>query len=502
MRRLLAALLLLASGLQAARAGEPVAQPTLRWAGDARSGAPYEFHDPSDPSRLIGYEVEIAEEVARRLHRRPEFVQNEFDGLIPGLQAGQYDIAMDGLEITPEHEGAVAFSTPYYTTWEQLVVRRSDPRDSLAALAHGRVGTLRGTTANRILEAFAAEHPGFDIRLYDEEFDAYTDLRHGRLDGVLLDAPIARYYAGVDPALALVGPPVAPISYGIALRKTDTALRNRIDEALAAMRDDGTLARILARWNLLPEGQSVPGVAPVMWQHWVATTAPVSGWRARLHRYAQFLPMILRGAWMTLLVSVLGMAVAVVVGLPLALLRRYAVAPFAALATAFIELVRGTPLLVQILFIFYGLPELGIQLNPLAAGVIALGLNYAAYEAENYRAGLEAVPRGQAEAAAALGLSPMQGLRYVVVPQALRTVLPVMTNDFISLLKDSSLVSVITLTELSQTYEQLSTTYFDYLGPGAMVAAAYLLLGLPFVRLARFAERRLARQSGIVSARH
>jgi polar amino acid transport system substrate-binding protein len=124
--------------------------------------------------------------------------------------------------------------------------------------------------------------------------------------------------------------------------------------------------------------------------------------------------------------------------------------------------------------------------------VISLGMNYAAYEAENYRAGLQSVAFGQTEAALALNMTYAQALRYVVVPQAFRLVMPVMTNDFISLLKDSSLVSVITLTELTQTYIRLSSTYFDYFGTGLMVGLAYLLLGLPFVRLARFAERRLA----------
>jgi polar amino acid transport system substrate-binding protein len=132
------------------------------------------------------------------------------------------------------------------------------------------------------------------------------------------------------------------------------------------------------------------------------------------------------------------MVVAVVVGLALAIIRRYG-PPFAAtLTVGYIETIRGTPLLIQILFIFYGLPNIGIKLDPFVAGVLALGLNYAAYEAENYRAGLSAIPHGQTEAAVALNMTQAQALRYVIVPQAFRIVMPVMTNDFISLLKDSS----------------------------------------------------------------
>ncbi|MCA3016441.1 MAG: amino acid ABC transporter permease, partial [Myxococcaceae bacterium] len=125
--------------------------------------------------------------------------------------------------------------------------------------------------------------------------------------------------------------------------------------------------------------------------------------------------------------------------------------------------------------------------------VLALGLNYAAAEAENYRAGLESVPEGQREAAEVLGLSRLDTLRFVIGPQALRVAIPPMTNDFIALLKDSSLVSVVTLTELTKTYTTLASSTRDHLGLGLVVAFCYLAVGLPFARLARAVEARFAR---------
>lgn len=151
-------------------------------------------------------------------------------------------------------------------------------------------------------------------------------------------------------------------------------------------------------------------------------------------------------------------------------------------------------MLIQLFFIFYGLPNVGIKLSPFMAGVIGLGMNYAAYEAENYRAGLLAVPRGQMEAALALSMTRWQALRHVVVPQAFRVVIPPVTNDFISLLKDSSLVSIITMVDLTKAYGQIAATYYDYFGTGIMVAIIYLLLGLPFVRLSKWAERKFSIQ--------
>jgi polar amino acid transport system substrate-binding protein len=163
------------------------------------------------------------------------------------------------------------------------------------------------------------------------------------------------------------------------------------------------------------------------------------------------------------------------------------------LAVGYVELFRGTPLLVQLVVLYFGLPELGITLSPFVAGVLALGLNYAAAESENYRAGLSSVPAAQLDAARVLGLPRRQALRFVVLPQAVRVSLPPMTNDFIALLKDSSLISVVTLTELTKTYSMLANATHDHLGLGAVVAVWYLVVGLPFVFLARRLERRLGR---------
>jgi polar amino acid transport system substrate-binding protein len=165
-----------------------------------------------------------------------------------------------------------------------------------------------------------------------------------------------------------------------------------------------------------------------------------------------------------------------------------------ALSTAFVEFMRGTPVLIQLFFIFYGLPSVGITLDRFWAGAIGLGLNYAAYEAEIYRAGLFAIQQTQWEAALALGMTRWQAMRQVILPQAIRVVIPPITNDFISLLKDSSLVSTITLVELTKAYGQLAGTYYDYFGTGIMVAFIYLIIGIPFVMFSRYAERRLALQ--------
>jgi polar amino acid transport system substrate-binding protein len=470
------------------------AQPPLRWAADPNSNAPYTFYGPG--KKLAGFEFEIINAVARSLGRSAEFVQNDWNGLIPGLHRGLYDCVICGIEITPDKAEEVRFSIPYYFTFEQFVARRGTPAlGSLDQLRGRQVGTLDQTAALRMLE----ETPGVAAKTYDPEVSAYQDIGNGRLFGVLLDYPIAKYYAAPNAALELIGPPFGRIAYGIAVDKGNAALQREIDAALRDLIASGKLREILSRWGLWSPtvaqafGQAVEPSAPDSeYQAFVAAQEPKSVW-SRLQRHTTAGPLLRRAALLTLIVSVAAMVVAVVVGFLLAVCRVFGPRPVRWLATAYIEVMRGTPLLIQLLFIFYGLPNIGVRLSPFVASVLGLGLNYAASEAENYRAGLLAVPAGQWQAAQALGLTQATGLRLVILPQALRLILPPLTNDFIALLKDSSLVSAVTMVELTGAYNRLATQTFDYFGTGLVVALLYLLLGLPFVRLARWLEARLAK---------
>ena len=159
-------------------------------------------------------------------------------------------------------------------------------------------------------------------------------------------------------------------------------------------------------------------------------------------------------------------------------------------AAVYVEVVRGTPLLVQILFIYFVLPAFGVNLPAFTSGVIALTLNSAAYLAEIFRAGIESIETGQMEAARSLGMTYAQAMRRVILPQTFRRVLPPLTNEGIALLKDSSLVSVIGLTELARTGQELASRYAAPLTIWPMVALLYLLLTFPLTRVAQQLERR------------
>ena len=467
----------------------------LTWGGDAEGGAPYLLPDPQQPRRIIGFEVDLMEALAAHLGRHQSFVQNQWDGLIPGLLRGNYDLAVNGLEITPDRREQIAFSIPYYACGEQLSVRRDDGSITRLADLNGRVaGTLKFSLAQRILE----EVGGVEVRSYENQNNAYDDLAIGRIEAVLMDWPIAIHYSAPNPELKFAGSPIGLVEYGIGLRPEDAELLQAVNGALLELMRSGELRRIYERWRIW--NQETEQLFARLTREKPSNHQPANyavaqrrdlNWQERLVRCVNYLtPMLLQGVPMTLLISVLGMVLAMGLGLVIAVTNLYAARPLSLLARGYVELFRGTPLLIQLYLIFYGLPNIGIRLSPLAAAVLGLGLNYAAYEAENYRAGILAIPRGQLEAALSLGLTRAQALRYVIVPQALRLVIPPVTNDFLALFKDSSIVSVITMVELTKVYGQLAATHFDYIGAGLVAAMLYLLMGLPFVRLARWAERR------------
>lgn len=468
---------------------------TLRWGADIESGAPYSFKDPENPDKVVGFEAEIVEAIAAKMGRTVEFKQNNWEGLIEGLKRGDYDIVVNGLEITDDRREVVHFSRPYYVTAEVLTVPRStEDIHKLEDTADKRVGTLAASLAQRIL---AEQTFPMKVVTYSEEVHLYNDLALGRLDAVFLDEAIALYYGKPNPLLKIVGQPVGRMEYGIATRRGDP-LGGQVDKALAELITDGTIRTILEKWGLwnvttarewgVSEKPSTPATE---YERFLKTAFAPVDWSAKLKRYVGFLPILAKGALMTLQISILSMVVAMLVGLITALARLYGPAPARYLALAFVEIFRGTPLLIQLFLIFYGLPHIGIRLDPFVSAVLGLGLNYGACEAENYRAGILSVPKAQMDASLALGLTWRQSLRHIILPQAVRLVIPPVTNDFIALLKDSSLVSIITMVELTSTYGQLASTYFDYLGIGLLTAAVYFLIGLPFVRLSRKLEKNL-----------
>ena len=452
----------------------------LRWGGDIQGGEPYVYDDPARPGHLVGFEVEIAEAIARELGVRAEFVQNDWSHLVPSLERGTFDVILNGLEVTESRVGRVRFTRPYYAFAERLMARADEPamKPELLALKGRKVGTLANSLAFEMLRGTA------DTVVYDGVEEPYADLVSGRTDAVLLDDIIAARYGAPKPELRVVGD-LREGYYAVAVRPSESDLAESVDSALAKIAASGELQLILDKNHLWNERQGKLASWSTAQQRAMLGTPPPPPPLGPAHAL-----LFLQGAGITLLVSTLAMSLAIPLGLLLSLARLYGGAAVARLASAYVEIYRGTPVLLQLYLLYYGLAPV-LKLSALAAAVIGLGMNYAAYEAEVYRAGIQAVPKAQLESALALGMTTRLSLRRVVLPQALRHAIPNVTNDFIALLKDSSLVSVITVVELTK---QMTITAIDvrtWMGPGLLCASLYFAMSYPLGRIARRLERKL-----------
>ena len=207
----------------------------------------------------------------------------------------------------------------------------------------------------------------------------------------------------------------------------------------------------------------------------------------------QIFPTLLEGVRITILATILGSIVAAIIGLLIALARRSENRVLARTVGFVAEFIRGTPLLVQLYFIFYVLPDIGILLPPLVAGVIGLGLHYGTYAAEVYRGGIDNVPRGQWEAAKACNLTARQTWTHVILPQAIPPMIPALANYFVAMFKETPLLSAITVLELMNQAKSVANTYYRYVEPMTLVGAFFLVISLFSVVLLRWLERRYGR---------
>ena len=462
----------------------------FRWAGDPEGGAPFVEADPSQPDRLVGFDVDIANLLARGLGRMGRFINIAFTSIDQSIDRGDADIGLSGIEDTPARRAALAPTIPYYEFREVLSVRAADAQrfTALDDLRGRKVATLGGTIAYEILLG-----AGVDAISYEDDVHPYTDLVLGRVDAVLLDNVLAerrrRFVGGfvVQPKTVAIG------HYVGILAAKDALLRDACNEILRRAMRDGTLEAIFRKWGVWNDDQpelyrrllAGKPVAPVVGLDPSASVAAVSPWQAA----QRYFPSLLRASLVTIALSCLSMALAVAIGVCIATGRVYGAAAIRAALTGYVELMRGTPILLQLFVLYYGITA-AIRLPAFAAALLGLALNYAAYESEIYRAALEAVPFGQLEAARTLGLSESQVLRLIRGPQAFRLALAPMTNDFIALLKDSSLVSVLTVMELTKQTQIFATNLGSWVLPGSLCAALYLAMSLPLAALARRLERR------------
>jgi lysine-arginine-ornithine-binding protein len=450
----------------------------VKQSGELRIGtdATYPPFETAEGGEFSGFDIDLGNAIARELGVKAKFTNASFDGIFPALQNGSFDAVMSAVTITEDRSKTMLFSDPYYDAGQLIAVRGDNQGVTTTNELRGKtVGVQINTTGQYELEKIQ----GITVAKYNTIDLALLDLKNGRIDAVVTDAPTVRYMIRQSfRELKTVGKPFTDEKYGIALAAESKDLQQAINAALKKIRESGEYDQIHMKWF----GEAAEKAA----EQEAARTNP----RAfDFELVKRLFPTFLKGVWLTAQLAFLSLLFGLPIGLLLALARVQSARVLKIPAAVYVEIVRGTPLLVQILFIYFVLPSFGISIPPFWSGIIALTLNSAAYISEIFRAGILSIDVGQTEAARALGMSQAQAMRRIILPQTFRRVVPPLTNEGIALLKDSSLVAIIGLTELTRTGQEAASRYASPLTIWPVVAIFYLLLTFPLTRIAEYLER-------------
>lgn len=444
---------------------------------------PFSFRD-AESNELTGFDVDVMQAIADEAGWELEFVEAPFDSLFPALDSGRIDVIANQVTINPDREARYLFSTPY--TYSKGVIVTASDTDDITTLDDLRGRTTAQTTSSNWAEV--ARDAGAKVETVQDFGPGVELLIQGRVDAIVNDnIAVLDYLAtsGTDEVKIAGDAGDETLEQALAFRQDDADLQRQADDAIAALTEDGTLAGISEDYfgaDVTTAERSgdvdVKGSdARTTWEV-VQDTA----WPMLVGLLKANLPL-------TVASFLLGMVLAVAA----ALARLSSIRPLDWLARSYISVIRGTPLLVQLFIVFYGLPQAGIDLDPYPAAIVALSLNVGGYAAEVVRAAILSVPRGQYEAATVIGMDYAQSMRRVILPQAARIAVPPLGNTLLSLIKDTALASLVLVPELFREAQVTAARTTDYL-PLYVMAAFYFWVICYLVSLAQAPlERRLSR---------
>jgi His/Glu/Gln/Arg/opine family amino acid ABC transporter permease subunit len=467
-----------------AQAAEPTraTDPVIR-VGTEGTYPPFTYKDPRT-NQLTGYDIDVMRAVAHEAGWRLRFVQSQFDAIFPALDARRIDVIANQVSINPERQASYLFSTPY--TYSHGVIVTAAGNSSIKTLKD-----LRGrTTAQSLTSNWAqvAKKAGAKVQSVEGFAQAAALLQQGRVDAIVNDnIAVLDYLASTkSKKVKIAGNAGSDVSrQALTFRKSDTDLQKQADAALASLRKDGTLAKISKRY--FGADVSVEKARPLK------VKASDSA-RSTLEVLEDTAWPMLRGVLLgTIPLTVISFAIGLVLALAAALARLSRNRLLDLPARVYISVIRGTPLLVQLFIVFFGLPQVGIKLPGFVAACLALSLNVGGYAAEIIRASILSVPRGQFEAATTIGMGYAQSLRRIVLPQALRIAVPPLSNTLLSLVKDTSLVSVVLVTELFREAQNSASVSGRFLALYAFAALYYWVICFLLSLVQRRLEHRLER---------
>ncbi|HDG5642229.1 TPA: ABC transporter permease subunit [Staphylococcus aureus] len=430
--------------------------------------APMEFeHTVNGKTEYAGVDIDLAKKIAKDNNLKLKIVNMSFDSLLGALKTGKIDIIISGMTSTPERKKQVDFSDSYMMTKNIMLVKKDKVNEykDIKDFNNKKVGAQKGTEQEKIAQT---EIENASITSLSRLPDVILALKSGKVEGAVVEKPVAEAYLKQNPKLG-----ISNVKFNeeekdtvIAVPKDSPKLLSQINKTIKEVKDKGLIDKYMTNAaNAMNDD---------------------SGF---ISKYGSF---FLKGIKITILISLIGVALGSILGAFVALMKLSKIKIISWIASIYIEILRGTPMLVQVFIVFFGITAaLGLDISALVCGTIALVINSSAYIAEIIRAGINAVDKGQMEAARSLGLNYRQTMKSVIMPQAIKNILPALGNEFVTLIKESSIVSTIGVGEIMFNAQVVQGISFDPFTPLLVAAALYFVLTFVLTRIMNMIEGRL-----------
>ncbi|HDH6277719.1 TPA: ABC transporter permease subunit [Staphylococcus aureus LTCF-4-24] len=430
--------------------------------------APMEFeHTVNGKTEYAGVDIVLAKKIAKDNNLKLKIVNMSFDSLLGALKTGKIDIIISGMTSTPERKKQVDFSDSYMMTKNIMLVKKDKVNEykDIKDFNNKKVGAQKGTEQEKIAQT---EIENASITSLSRLPDVILALKSGKVEGAVVEKPVAEAYLKQNPKLG-----ISNVKFNeeekdtvIAVPKDSPKLLSQINKTIKEVKDKGLIDKYMTNAaNAMNDD---------------------SGF---ISKYGSF---FLKGIKITILISLIGVALGSILGAFVALMKLSKIKIISWIASIYIEILRGTPMLVQVFIVFFGITAaLGLDISALVCGTIALVINSSAYIAEIIRAGINAVDKGQMEAARSLGLNYRQTMKSVIMPQAIKNILPALGNEFVTLIKESSIVSTIGVGEIMFNAQVVQGISFDPFTPLLVAAALYFVLTFVLTRIMNMIEGRL-----------
>ncbi|HDK7573687.1 TPA: ABC transporter permease subunit [Staphylococcus aureus] len=430
--------------------------------------APMEFeHTVNGKTEYAGVDIDLAKKIAKDNNLKLKIVNMSFDSLLGALKTGKIDIIISGMTSTPERKKQVDFSDSYMMNKNIMLVKKDKVNEykDIKDFNNKKVGAQKGTEQEKIAQT---EIENASITSLSRLPDVILALKSGKVEGAVVEKPVAEAYLKQNPKLG-----ISNVKFNeeekdtvIAVPKDSPKLLSQINKTIKEVKDKGLIDKYMTNAaNAMNDD---------------------SGF---ISKYGSF---FLKGIKITILISLIGVALGSILGAFVALMKLSKIKIISWIASIYIEILRGTPMLVQVFIVFFGITAaLGLDISALVCGTIALVINSSAYIAEIIRAGINAVDKGQMEAARSLGLNYRQTMKSVIMPQAIKNILPALGNEFVTLIKESSIVSTIGVGEIMFNAQVVQGISFDPFTPLLVAAALYFVLTFVLTRIMNMIEGRL-----------